>query len=596
VVVGRFVAAVGQEGKSPTGQAVALAELSEDPETWPEITKKECLAALVKLVKSSTDEVVQQSACRIMVNLTVEVPNRQALIEAGGFTASLELSLQATNPRVQQGITHIVNQMARPETVISVIECGGMQDIQRLAASDKDEKTVLRTAALFAWRASETAEGRASLVERGVLGLLQQLTASASIVAQFLGYLVAVSLVMEVGCGEEWVQTMVDLRAFVNNVDEDTAQAQVPGAVPLPVDVERVAAMTASQESHAQAIGAWTFSILALDEGSKPRVKQSGATSALASAMMADDDDTRRFAARALIELWDAEGSSAAMQTAQAMELRLAVADQMLKESSYWDGELKNRESNFETQLEHWQPTVDVRGEELCIQLEFLSQLVESSGELASLRSRLLESQKTGRENHTAFIDSTNNSQARTGILAESRTAMLETLVRAKDLSATALEHGGGASEDEDEAVRLLKVKEHLTRQVTESKESHAGLQAQSEGLTVETQSLKEALASLEEAISEGPQRKERLVQSKASLEQEQLSLAEKMQAADAGVATVVEEKARLTIEKKKLAKKEARVTSLSETLSTMQEMEAENRRKAEELAKMDEARHFNAD
>jgi len=51
----------------------------------------------------------------------------------------------------------------------------------------------------------------------------------------------------------------------------------------------------------------------------------------------------------------------------------------------------------------------------------------------------------------------------------------------------------------------------------------------------------------------------------------------------------VVEETARLTIEKKKLGKKEARVTSLQETLQTMQEMEADNRRKAEELAAMDE-------
>ena len=51
----------------------------------------------------------------------------------------------------------------------------------------------------------------------------------------------------------------------------------------------------------------------------------------------------------------------------------------------------------------------------------------------------------------------------------------------------------------------------------------------------------------------------------------------------------MVEETARLTIEKKKLGKKEARVTSLQETLQTMQEMEADNRRKAEELAAMDE-------
>ena len=82
--------------------------------------------------------------------------------------------------------------------------------------------------------------------------------------------------------GEEWDPIMRDLRAFVQQVDEDTAQATVPSAVPLPVDVERIAAMTASNEPHAQVIGAWTFSILALDEGSKTRVKQSGATSALA--------------------------------------------------------------------------------------------------------------------------------------------------------------------------------------------------------------------------------------------------------------------------------------------------------------------------
>ena len=48
--------------------------------------------------------------------------------------------------------------------------------------------------------------------------------------------------------------------------------------------------------------------------------------------MSGNDPDVSRFAARALLELWEVEGFSAAMNTAQAMELRLAVAEEMLKD------------------------------------------------------------------------------------------------------------------------------------------------------------------------------------------------------------------------------------------------------------------------
>jgi len=202
-----------------------------------------------------------------MVNLAVETVHRHALITAGGFPASLKLSLHATNPRVQQGIQHIITQMAQPDTVIAVIDCGGMADLQRLAETESQgNDPVLRTAALFAWRASDSADGRASLLEKGAHGLLSQLTASSNLVSQYLGHLVAVSLLMETGFGPEWEPHMTELRTFVNDTDEDAAQAQIPGAVPLPVDMERIAAMAASSEPHAQVLGAWTFSILALDE------------------------------------------------------------------------------------------------------------------------------------------------------------------------------------------------------------------------------------------------------------------------------------------------------------------------------------------
>ena len=185
---------------------------------------------------------------------------------------------------------------------------------------------------------------------------------------------------------------------------------------------------------------------------------------------------------------------------------------------------------------------------------------------------------------------------------------MLETLAQAKELSESALKNGDGEAQAEDEAVQLLRTKEYLERQLPEiirpvpdsdpkpdrrkleeSKDAHNQLSATVQGFDSNLASLRAELTSYEEAISEGPARKARLLEVKKELEAEQLELAEKMADLESQIAGLVEEKARLNIEKKKLGKKEVRVTSLKETLATMQEMEADNRRKAEELAAMDE-------
>ena len=223
--------------------------------------------------------------------------------------------------------------------------------------------------------------------------------------------------------------------------------------------------------------------------------------------MSGNDPDVSRFAARALLELWEVEGFSAAMNTAQAMELRLAVAEEMLKESSTWDEELHVREAAFGEQLSALQPTVDVRGEDLSIDLGFLAQVVETSNTLSGLRTRLNESQNTGLTNCQAFSDSTNNSQARTGILAESRTGMLETLEQARELSSCALQHGVGLSEDEDEAVQLQKVKEQLEAVAVQATEAHVALKVDQMSLSGEIDKIKREIDSLQEAITEGPQR-----------------------------------------------------------------------------------------
>jgi len=591
VVVQRFIAAVSTSDKSPVQQVASLAELSEDPETWPEITKKECLQALVQLCKATKEDPVQQSACRVMVNLTVETANRQALIEAGGFPACLMLSLHAAQARVQQAVHHIINQMARPETVISVIDCGGMTELTNMAQNEKDGNEVLRTAALFAWRASVSPAGKASLLDRGVLGLLSQLTASSSIVAQFLGHLVAAVLVVDVEDRSDWQQPMAELKAFVSSCDEDTAQANIPKALPLAVDVERVAAMAASPESHAQVLAAWTFSILALDEESKPRVKQSGAHSALASAMQSTDRDTRKFAARALLELLEMEGS-AAHNTAQAMELRLAVADEMLNEAADWDSQLGDREGNFSAKLQELQPTVDTRGEDLAINLGFLSKVVENSNALAQLRERLKESQVNGIANCKSFGDSTRDSQARTNILKESCSSMQETLHKAKELSNQAMTYGDEAQAvdgEEDEAVQLQKVKEGLAKKLDMHNTDLKAKAGAAEAVEAEMQGVQKELDHLTNMIQEGPQMIHRLEDQKKGLEAQTQDLGEKLAVIDSEIAGLIEEKARLSIEKKKMSKKEARVTSLKETLSTMQEMESDTRQKAEELAAMDE-------
>jgi len=355
------------------------------------------------------------------------------------------------------------------------------------------------------------------------------------------------------------------------------------------VDVERIAAMAASPEPNAQVLAAWSFSILALDDQSKPRVRQSGAHSALASAMQSTDPDIRRFAARALLELWEME-SSAAHNTAQAMELRLAVADEMLQESFHWDADLKGREEGFQSQLQELQPTVDVRGEALGIDLGFLSEVVEASSACSKLRTRLCESQQNGLANCKSFGDSTNDSQARSKILADSRAGMLETLQKAKELSANALglvdfQSGG----EEDEAVQLQRVKQMLKNQLDETAMKKKEVSSEQEELTVQEEEVCKEVEELTAAVVEGPQRQLRLEQEKVALEGVTQNLGEQLAACDTTIAEAIEEMARLNLERKKLGKTEARVSSLQETLQTMQDMEAENRKKAEELAAMDE-------
>ena len=69
-------------------------------------------------------------------------------------------------------------------------------------------------------------------------------------------------------------------------------------------------------------------------------------------------------------------------------------------------------------------------------------------------------------------------------------------------------------------------------------------------------------------AVVEGPQRQLRLEQEKVALEGVTQNLGEQLAACDTTIAEAIEEMARLNLERKKLGKKEARVSSLQAFLA----------------------------
>ena len=142
---------------------------------------------------------------------------------------------------------------------------------------------------------------------------------------------------------------------------------------------------------------------------------------------------------------------------------------------------------------------------------------------------------------------------------------------------------------EEDEAVVLQKVKEGLKKALERALSEQQKLTSEDMALSTREEEIRGVLSNLAAMINEGPTRQARLKEEMVSLEAATQQLGEQLSASDARISALVEEKAKLAIEKKKLSKKEARVTSLQETLATMQEMEEDNRKKASELAAMDE-------
>jgi len=610
VKVEKFVTCINAQSQDPKEHIADIAELSEDPESWPLITSKESTGALVKLCQSvwvksdavmSPNITIQEPLCRTMVNLCVEPANRQGLIEAGGFMACLNL-LKVVDPqehRVVKGVLHVVCIMARSETVRGILVGGkAMKQVVALLSEQQPEH-VLSAVAMFLWRASCSHEGRSGLIAAGGLQLLLKLVHDDHFQVRILSYLVASALVDELSTQKsaDWNTMMEEIEPLLTESEVQASSTvdglkelsrQLSSDMSVPIDVERLAAMAATSCVHAQLISSWVLSLFSIDTDEiRARVRQGGGQSALGSAIQAAHPLTRKFAARALIELFP--GGSAA-NSVQELGLRMKVADVLLEEANQKDEMLTERSAQLESELNALEPTVKERSQEPQLNKDALHNVIIAVGNIMEMRSFMAQTNADAHKVSDTFEGSCNDSKMRTSILSDESASLQQSLKEVQELCSNSMEICGGADENpEDEAAALIAGRDDLKKQVKQADTEVENLQDYHKQLSGEREITDKQVAQYQLTLDDAPAAKGKLDQLVKQLESDNVALHAKMEENATQTAEVEAEILEAESGRKKAAKKEKRVTSLVETLATMIEMEDESKKKAEELSAMGE-------
>eukprot|EP00656_Telonema_subtile_P013619 TRINITY_DN16918_c0_g1_i1.p1 TRINITY_DN16918_c0_g1~~TRINITY_DN16918_c0_g1_i1.p1 ORF type:complete len:976 (-),score=290.53 TRINITY_DN16918_c0_g1_i1:195-3122(-) len=611
VKVEKFVTKTTSNSEDPKIEIADVAELSEDPESWPLLTTKACLEALVKLASSiwvkgedcyAPNITVQEPLCRTMVNLCVEPANRQSLIEAGGFTGCLHL-LSHVNPeeqRVVKGVVHVICTMARAETVRGILVSGGMKALSSFI-TDSPSEQLSSAMAMFCWRASCSHEGRSGLIAAGGLQLLMKMIKFEAFTVKVLVYLVATALVDELTQSTlpaEWTTMMAAIEPFLRETEHQAASSLngphdlarlLAADLSVPIDIERLAAMAATSTLHAQLISTWVLSLFATDSDElRSRVRQGGGQSALASALRAEHPLTQKFAARALLDLFP---GGSVQNSVQEMGLRLGMAKVLMEESKEKDADLAASSEALNNQLAELAPTIQERGQEPQLNKDALHNVIIAVGNIVEMRTSMVTSHQESSTVANTFQGSTSDSAMRTQILNDEVSNLDISLQEVQKLCSENLAVVGNLTDDhpEDETASLIAAREELKKQVKQAGAALEMHQDSVKDLKGKIIASDKQVQQCQLALSDAPVRKNQLNTLLATIEASSAELATKMKEADDELTAIEEGMKKAEAMKKKIVKKDTRVTSLVETLATMIEMEDESKKKAEELSAMGE-------